>query len=60
MAPEFQKNAMYVSNELENGDVQKNFDDDGREKRTGNVLISHLNYVLIMMFIYYELAECWL
>lgn len=58
MAPEFQKNAMYVSNELENGDVQKNFDDDGREKRTGNVLISHLNYVLIMMFIYYELAEC--
>lgn len=37
MAPEFQKNAMYVSNELESGDVQKNFDDDGREKRTGDI-----------------------
>lgn len=28
---------MYVSNELESGDVQKNFDDDGREKRTGDI-----------------------
>ncbi|MCD7445827.1 Amino acid permease 6 [Datura stramonium] len=44
MASEFEKNSsttMYVEESaevLENGQVQKNVDDDGREKRTGTVL----------------------
>ncbi|CAN4122455.1 unnamed protein product [Withania somnifera] len=45
MAPEFQKSTMYVSNELENGDVQKNFDDDGREKRTGTLLTASAHII---------------
>ncbi|KAK4348598.1 hypothetical protein RND71_031353 [Anisodus tanguticus] len=45
MAPEFQKSTMYVSNELESGAVQKNFDDDGREKRTGTLLTASAHII---------------
>ncbi|KAJ8545353.1 hypothetical protein K7X08_017936 [Anisodus acutangulus] len=45
MAPEFQKNTTYVSTELESGDVQENFDDDGREKRTGTLLTASAHII---------------
>ncbi|KAA3476569.1 amino acid permease 6-like isoform X2 [Gossypium australe] len=38
MAREMQKNTMFIeqnTGDYENGDLQKNLDDDGREKRTG-------------------------
>lgn len=42
MASQFEKNStnMYIEQSpqgLENGQVQKNVDDDGREKRTGTL-----------------------
>ncbi|PIA46532.1 hypothetical protein AQUCO_01500226v1 [Aquilegia coerulea] len=40
MALEMQKNTYYMEHQpstMENGDVLKNFDDDGREKRTGTL-----------------------
>ncbi|XP_019224080.1 PREDICTED: amino acid permease 6-like isoform X2 [Nicotiana attenuata] len=41
MVAEFQKSTMYLeqSEGVESGDLQKNFDDDGREKRTGGVKV---------------------
>ncbi|XP_075076876.1 amino acid permease 6-like [Nicotiana tabacum] len=37
---------MYVSTELESGDVKKkNFDDDGREKRTGTLLTASAHII---------------
>ncbi|KAK6773156.1 hypothetical protein RDI58_028394 [Solanum bulbocastanum] len=50
MAPEFEKNStnMYVEQSpkgLENGQVQKNVDDDGREKRTGTVLTASAHII---------------
>lgn len=41
MAREMQKNSMFIEHgpeAFDNGDVRKNLDDDGREKRTGNEL----------------------
>ncbi|KAL3321949.1 hypothetical protein AABB24_039526 [Solanum stoloniferum] len=50
MASEFEKNStnMYVEQSpkgLENGQVQKNVDDDGREKRTGTVLTASAHII---------------
>ncbi|XP_059289492.1 amino acid permease 6-like [Lycium ferocissimum] len=45
MALEFQKNSMSVPMELERGDVQENFDDDGREKRTGTLLTASAHII---------------
>ncbi|KAG5573389.1 hypothetical protein H5410_063155 [Solanum commersonii] len=50
MASEFEKNTtnMYVEQSpkgLENGQVQKNVDDDGREKRTGTVLTASAHII---------------
>ncbi|KAK4347324.1 hypothetical protein RND71_033663 [Anisodus tanguticus] len=49
MAPEFQKNTMYVSTELESGDVQENFDDDGREKRTWTLLTASAHIITVVI-----------
>ncbi|XP_015059567.1 amino acid permease 6-like [Solanum pennellii] len=50
MASEFEKNStnMYVEQSpkgLENGQVQRNIDDDGREKRTGTVLTASAHII---------------
>lgn len=49
MAPEQQKNStFYMEHEpstMENGDTLKNFDDDGREKRTGTVVTASAHII---------------
>ncbi|KAA8528415.1 hypothetical protein F0562_035770 [Nyssa sinensis] len=48
MAREFQKNSMFIeqgSEKLDNGDVRKNFDDDGRAKRTGTLLTASAHII---------------
>ncbi|KAK3017320.1 hypothetical protein RJ639_007163 [Escallonia herrerae] len=48
MSKEYQKNSMYVEKStetLENGGLQKNFDDDGRPKRTGTLLTASAHIV---------------
>ncbi|XP_019156541.1 PREDICTED: amino acid permease 6-like [Ipomoea nil] len=39
------KNPMYVEQSLENGETQKNFDDDGRHKRTGTLLTASAHII---------------
>ncbi|XP_059633315.1 amino acid permease 6-like [Cornus florida] len=48
MAGELQKNSMYLEQgpgTYENGDVRKNFDDDGRVKRTGTLLTASAHII---------------
>lgn len=52
MAKELQKNSMNIELAAENGEASKNFDDDGRVKRTGSH--SHTNthtYTRIYIYI---------
>ncbi|XP_019224079.1 PREDICTED: amino acid permease 6-like isoform X1 [Nicotiana attenuata] len=47
MVAEFQKSTMYLeqSEGVESGDLQKNFDDDGREKRTGTLVTASAHII---------------
>uniref|UniRef100_A0A5B6YYB2 Putative Amino acid permease 6 n=1 Tax=Davidia involucrata TaxID=16924 RepID=A0A5B6YYB2_DAVIN len=48
MAREFQKNSMFVEQgpeTLDNGDIRKNIDDDGRSKRTGTLLTASAHII---------------